>query len=103
MSGYRYFILESSTLNMNKTYMSPSYATIDGLTYGRYISGEILDSWQEITEEEFNLWVEENFPEPNIEPKPEPMPETDQAILDTAVNMEYLLSLQELGLLVISE
>ena len=63
---------------------------------------EVKDTWIEVSEEEFREFNESLNP-PQPDPEPTPQEVRGQAILDTAVDMEYLLCLQELGLLVVTE
>ena len=116
----RYFIVPSSlnengdivydfeyTMNFSRclaTVVNNEDVTI--LVYYADPTNDIRDSWTEITEERYNEIINEvDPPNPDPEPDPEPTPDEvrDQAILDTAVDMEYLLCLEELGLLVITE
>lgn len=57
------------------------------------------DRWILVTDEtvlgkRYNNGIWEEGPEP----EPEPLSENDQAILDTAINTEYLVCLADLGL-----
>ena len=62
--------------------------------YIEYICGDIKDTWKEITKEEaINLGLFEIEPEPTPEPQ---LTETEQAILDTAINVDYLVCMKEL-------
>ena len=49
-----------------------------------------------VLRKKYNNGVWEEVPEP--EPEPIPLTETEQAILDTAVNTEYLVCLADLGI-----
>lgn len=68
--------------------------------YIEYYEGIVPRGWIEMSKEDIiTLFGYDPF-EDKPEPIPETLSETDQAILDTAINMEYLLALQELGLLI---
>lgn len=68
--------------------------------YVEYYEGIVAKEWVEMPKEDIvTLFGYDPF-EDKPEPIPEILSETDQAILDTAINMEYLLALQELGLLI---
>lgn len=110
--AYRYFKVEHPN-GITYDEMSPDITSVTRNEYLSYLmcQEDIIpgDDWIELTEEEYINGINTDFPQPDPDPDPEPDPEPtpqeirDQAILDTAVDMEYLLCLQELGLLVITE
>lgn len=63
-------------------------------------SSQLPDNWILINNEfealgkRYNNGIWEDGPEP----EPEPLSETEQSILDTAINTEYLVCLADLGL-----
>lgn len=72
-------------------YVECSY--VNGYIYLKYLDMPSGDkSLEQISEEEYNANV------PILQPEPVPLTEQEQAILDTAVNAEYLVCLADLGL-----